>query len=257
MNDIPHSVGIDVSKKKIDVALYTSAQKTKSRVFDNTSQGLKTCVRFLTKHGTAATVPYVIESTGDYHLLPALMLTEAGFQVNCINPIITKQYQRSSIRNAKTDKIDAERLAWIGINESDLQIKTCKLKLVENAPSKALVFAANLPGLSEEQSSILSAFLSHRHFTNRNQLTAFAGLDVAPRQSGRWIGKSRLSKRGNAFLRKTLFQIAWGLKQHSSIYQEYYQRLRTRGLHYTTCLIAIARKFLRFFFSSFWGKLAS
>ena len=66
-------------------------------------------------------VPIVIESTGDFHLLPSVMLHEGGYRVKCINPVISKQLERRDVRGAKTDKIDATRLAKLGMDEQSLR----------------------------------------------------------------------------------------------------------------------------------------
>jgi transposase len=257
----------------------------------------------------------VIESTGHYHLLPSLMLTEAGYRVNCINPIITKRYQQSSIRNAKTDPIDAARLAQIGFLEPnlpvfsadraslearklvsylgklerlrqqlrdslsqvkamagmtsisvtlrpteaalkkiELQIEALKERICQLAPAEAKALADGIHGLSEEKVAVIFAAVASKQFTSRDQLTAFVGLDVAPRQSGRWLGRGRLSKRGDPYLRKVLFQIAWGLKQHNVTYKAHYARLRARGMNYVTTMIILARKFLRLLFAYYWKR---
>ena len=101
------------------------------------------------------------------------------------------------------------------------------------------------------QATVLTSSVEGRTFTHRDQLAAFFGLDVKARQSGTYQGQSKLSKRGKAFYRKVLFQLGWSLKQHNPLYQEYYQKLKQAGKHYFTCLIAIARKFLRSFFQLF------
>lgn len=309
---VPESVGIDIGKEKIDVAVLFSDETTIGRTFSNTGRGIAETVRFLKKQKTADTVPCVLEATGDYHLLPALMLSQAGYLVKCINPLITKKYQRSSIRNAKTDTIDAIRLARIGLMELDLpifkaskpdiaarklvaslakmermkqqlsahvkqlrqaeetldatfdfslyetlletyerQIVSLRKTLCATLSDEERAFAERTRGISENQMAVLSCLLAGKTFADRDGLVAFVGLDVMPRSSGMWQGRGRISKRGNAYTRKVLFQIAWGLKAHNPQFQEYYLRLRNeRGKHYTTCLIAIARKFLRYYYAA-------
>ena len=96
--------------------------------------------------------------------------------------------------------------------------------------------------------------MKDKQFENRDQLIAFVGLDVKTRQSGSWIGKQVLSKRGNGHLRKLLFQMGWGLMMHNETYGAYYQQMRERGKGYKTGIIATARKFLRFLFAYLWKK---
>lgn|SRR3989339_1506417 len=309
------SVGIDISKKKFDVALLSTDHTCIAKQYENTAEGISQFIQFLQTQKVAKATPCVLESTGDYHLLCAVMVTNAKFLVNVINPLITKKYQLSSIRQAKSDRIDAKRLAEIGLKEPNLPvfsaktdtisahklisllaklekiyqqlhmsynnfqltqatlkltaidlsaidtalkslkqaIDTIKKYLVSLAPAQSTTLAATLPGVSSEKLSILTLALTDKHFSNRDQLIAFVGLDVRARQSGQWQGKQKLSKRGNPFLRKILYQIAWGLKTHHPDYKQYYHRLYLEeGKHYTTTLIAIARKFLRFLFAQFW-----
>jgi transposase len=310
MSHAVSSVGIDVSKATVEVALLATDHTTITRSFPNTLIGLTGLLSWCKEHSVAAATPCVIESTGDLHLLSAVTLTKAGHTVNVINPLITKQYQRASVRDAKTDRIDAARLAWIGQNNpalpvfsadlatlgakkllsliallerlkqqlaaslrqfcvtqellglpidgqavtqlrKDLEVQIAALycQLQHLTPEPVRHLAATTPGLSVRNAAVVAAVTAGATFTHRDQLVAYVGLDVRKRESGQWHGKEKLSKRGNAFVRKILFQIAWGLKQHHPVYQAYYRRLRDRGKHYVTCLLAVARKFLRCFFA--------
>lgn len=310
---IIQSIGIDIAKAKFDVAFLYENHSSVAETFSNDGKGVSRLITKLKEQGTGATVPCVLESTGIYHLPAALMLTNAGFRVNCINPLITKKYQRSSVRNAKTDTIDASRLAEIGIQEANLSIFKADLQaieakklvsyisflevqmqqmkasfkaveemekitglkidlsstkeaikyiqkqidlltknIVERTSVEAHELANETKGLSKEKISVLLAMIGDKDFPTRDQLVAFVGLDVTPRQSGTWKGKGRLSKRGNAYARKILFQIAWGLKQHHKEYKKRYEELRQNGKDYRTTLIILARKFLRFLFAKHW-----
>jgi transposase len=134
------------------------------------------------------------------------------------------------------------------------QIKTYRARICAAAPQEARVLAAAMPGISHEQVAILLVALGDKTFENRDQLVAFVGLDVRLRQSGTWQGRQVLSKRGNGYLRKVLFQIGWGLMMHHEEYQRAYQAMRARGKKYKTCVIAMARKFLRLLFAFYWKK---
>jgi len=68
------------------------------------------------------------------------------------------------------------------------------------------------------------------------------------------VGRQVISKRGSPYLRKVLFQIGWGLMMHNEEYQRAYRAMRARGKKYKTCVIAMARKFLRFLFAFYWKK---
>lgn len=92
-----------------------------------------------------------------------------------------------------------------------------------------------------------------RRFKNRRAITAFAGLDAPPYQSGQLDVSSRhISKRGSPALRKVLFQITeiYILKspEDEPIYQ-FIDKKRSEGKHYYSYRIAAANKFLRIYFA--------
>lgn len=303
-------IGIDVSKDKLDLAIRLSDQKYAESSFANNTKGINSLCTFLKRQEAAKAAPLVIESTGDYHLQSALMIKQREFNVKLINPITTKKYQKSSIRNAKTDKIDAKRLSDIAILEQDLpdfngniehvrahklvsllahmektkqqmtaslnrfnetakviklkqtmthlkksiselekQIEETKMSLSKIMPERIKQQAIETKGLSLEKLAIIHTLLDGKHFDNRNQLVAFFGLDIAVRKSGKWVGKAKISKRGNAYARKILYQIAWGLKTHNEIFKISYANHRKENYHYNAIMMILARKFLRFYFS--------
>jgi transposase len=309
------SVGVDMAKYKFDAAFVYGDNDSAVDTFENTNVGIRKFVRKLQKQKTAGAVPCVLESTGLYHLNMALMVHQAGYTVSVINPLITKKYQHSSIRNAKTDTIDALRLAEIGLKEPKLPVFSgnipsieakklaCYMSKLENikkqmkasmhfvkmtqditgldidldhseeamseleeqilvitekikslAPVEAKTISDNVYGLSHEKVSVVLSMLGDKQFTSRDQLIAFVGLDVMPRQSGTWRGKGRLSKRGNPYLRRVLYQIAWGLKQNNETFKKKYEELRAKGVNYVTTLIILARKFLRGLYAFYWQK---
>ena len=121
MNTSVVSVGIDVGKDKLDVACMHHDRTVVHQVFSNNMKGIRSLRSFLKQQRTASTVPCTLESTGAYHLLVAVSLNEAGYRVNCVNPIITKKYMKATVRDAKSDSIDAKRIAELGYHEPDLQ----------------------------------------------------------------------------------------------------------------------------------------
>jgi len=304
-------IGIDVSKDKLDLAVRLSNRKYIESSYANNAQGIEKLCMFLKRQEATKVAPLVIESTGDYHLQPVLMIKQREFNVKLVNPIITKRYQKSSVRNAKTDKIDAKRLSDIAVMEDNLpdfrgnisqvksrklvsllahmektrqqltlsirrfqetagiidlkhsikhlekslselneQIETTKLSLTNSMPDNLKQQAKQTKGISQEKLAIIHTLLEGKQFRNRNQLIAYFGLDIAVRKSGKWSGRAKLSKRGNAYARKILYQIAWGLKTHNEIFRNCYLKYRKSKLHYNAILMILARKFLRYYYSN-------
>lgn len=109
-------VGIDVSKVKIDVVFLDTDGREVHRIYDNTKPGITKLVGAISGYEKKI----VMESTGRYHLLAALILEESGFDVRVINPLLPRKYVVSRIRKNKTDKADAGILAEIAAVEKKL-----------------------------------------------------------------------------------------------------------------------------------------
>ncbi len=93
-----------------------------------------------------------------------------------------------------------------------------------------------------------------RRFHSKSALVAFAGIDAPPYQSGQIDVRSRrISKRGSAKLRRTLFLVMTMILQNSPdgdpIYQ-YLDKKRAEGKPYKVYMMASANKFLRRYYAS-------
>lgn len=102
------AVGIDVAKATLSVCCRTSSGTETALSLRNTETDIR---KKLITHLSGFHGRIVMESTGHYHWLVALLLTEAGYDVRVVNPILAKQYTSSNIRKVKTDPADAAGLA--------------------------------------------------------------------------------------------------------------------------------------------------
>jgi len=111
MDTICAAVGIDVSKKKLDIALLVNG-KTKTKVLENSTEGHRALVDWLNKSKIPLSVMHVcMEATGVYSEPVALALHQAGLVVSVVNPACIKGFGHSeNIRN-KNDAIDAGLIA--------------------------------------------------------------------------------------------------------------------------------------------------
>ena len=103
------SIGIDVSKTKLDVSIF-DGDEHRQISSGNTESGLK---ELLGRMGRLQGQELVItmEATGTYHLRAAMGLHEAGYTVSVVNPLIIKRYSEMKMLRAKTDPVDARLIA--------------------------------------------------------------------------------------------------------------------------------------------------
>ena len=88
-----------------------------------------------------------------------------------------------------------------------------------------------IPGIGEATiAQILSFMDTPERFKNAKQLVAFVGLNPKQNQSGSSVrGKTKLSKTGDAALRKALYMPAITAKKHNPIIKAFCQRLQKSG----------------------------
>lgn len=121
------SVGIDVSKLKSTIAIMTQNGEIVRKPFEITH--LESSLSFLVEIlcSLDGEVRIVMESTGVYHLPVLNYLKERHFFVSVVNPFVIQKYLAMNIRKAKTDRIDALKIACYGID--------CWRHLVDFSPS--------------------------------------------------------------------------------------------------------------------------
>jgi transposase len=109
-----------------------------------------------------------------------------------------------------------------------------------------------IPGIGDVVSAGLAMLFHRIPFTKADSAIAFIGLDPQPRESGKWIGKRRLSKRGPAEMRRLLYNAAMaGAKTET--WKHYYLHQRAKGLSSTASLVILSRKILKVAFAM-WNK---
>jgi transposase len=105
MNPQELFVGIDISKKRLDVAL---APTNKTFNYPNNKTGIQKLVQRLQNLNPELTL---LEATGGYEYLLVAALRDAELPTCFINPKLVRNFARSAGISAKTDRLDAQVLA--------------------------------------------------------------------------------------------------------------------------------------------------
>lgn len=132
-------IGIDMAKETMVVHI----PPQDSFLIENNQEGFKI---LLSKLQTGDILG--VESTSNYHHCLANFLLNKGFVIKEINPIITKQFIRATVRKRKTDKTDAEIISkLISQGEGHLITKsnlTNKLKKITRIKLKLTQMRSSL-----------------------------------------------------------------------------------------------------------------
>lgn len=111
-----NSVGIDISKGRSTVAVMRPFGEVVISPFEvrHTDSELSELARQLKSLNGETRV--VMEATGNYHLLVAKLLHDAGLYVSVVNAKLVHGYGNNELRRVKTDRKDAAKLANYGLD---------------------------------------------------------------------------------------------------------------------------------------------
>ncbi len=154
---------------------------------------------------------------------------------NHISRQIERELDRLEMVIAQIDEVNKVR---------DAMLPTVEAVGTANAPGLLL----QLRGIGHEFAGTLYSEGFYRHFANRRQVAAYAGLAPSPWRSGTIDREQGVSKAGNKRLRTTMIQVAWLWLRHqpgSELSQWFNQRVQDGGGRIRRVMIvAMARKLL-------------
>jgi transposase len=116
-------------------------------------------------------------------------------------------------------------------------------------------------GIGPINAAALVAFYHRGEFRKADSFVSFMGLDVRVRESGKFKGKRKLTKKGNPEIRRLLFNAARA-GARTAQWKPYYDSLLGRGLTTTAAAVAVARKIAKLAFAlmrdqtEYQGKMA-
>jgi transposase len=163
--------------------------------------------------------------TGDGRPLPPLLKAQIG-----------RELDRLDLLSGQIKAVEEVR---------DALVATDKETQSRSTPAAMLL---DIRGIGPEFAAILWSEGLFRHFDNRRQVAAYAGLAPSPWQSGSVNREQGVSKAGNPRLRTTLVQLSWLWLRHqpkSALALWFEERVkRAGGRGRKSAIVALARKLL-------------
>lgn len=146
------------------------------------------------------------------------------------------------------------------IKAIEKQILKCKQKItktIENDPelNNKIKYMTSIKGVSILTAAVLIAETNgFALITNANQLISYAGYDVKENQSGQTTGKSKISKKGNAHIRRAMHLPAFNMVRYKiKSFNDLYNRVYSKSGCKMKAYVAIQAKLLRTLYA-LWKK---
>lgn len=156
-----------------------------------------------------------------------------GIKSKALEEILISKITRLLMIEDELDKFDK----FISERIKDIEID--KLNIITSIPgigkSLATSFICELPNIET--------------FKNGKSLVAYVGVDPIVRRSGKYVGEFGISKKGNRYLRRTVYLMAINVIRFEGKFRNFYLRLRGKGRSYMEAVIAVANKLVRTIYS--------
>lgn len=168
------------------------------------------------------------------------------------NLLETRQQQLNRLETASTAKV-VKSLRKL-VTHLDVEIRHTEQQIddhIDRHPDlkQQCQLLQSIPGIGKRTATKLLAEIEDiSQYKSARQVAAYAGLTPRNNRSGTIRGQTRLSKIGNARVRKALFLPAMVAKQHNPIVRSFCQRLARHGKNKMQLIGAAMRKLVHIAF---------
>lgn len=323
---IKQNIGVDIAKDDFKVCvqqLFENQQRKikGSRTFNNTPSGWSAFLEWLHKKMEDGLEKRVtVEATGVYYESLVHFLDDHDIYVSVILPNKFKAFAKSLNIKSKTDKIDAQVLAQMGLERNLDRWRPCSSKMrelkqltrdrvsileekialgnklhalksshqphsrvIDRLKQRIKLIKEQIKEVEKQIKQVVQQdeFIKERMdniiqpikgidvvtvatiiaetdgfnlFSSRAQLVSYVGYDVVQRQSGSSInGKTKISKKGNRFIRRALYFPAINVVRYmpESEFAQLFNRIVERTALSMKAYVAVQRKILLIIYTLF------
>ncbi len=162
----------------------------------------------------------------------------------------THALQSSAYSHAATKKRIKKRLRLL-----DLQISAIELEMESLVSSDPVLFEKmelleSIPGVSFTTAAVIvGETLGFSMITSAKQLVSYSGYDVVIRESGNYKGKTRISKKGNHYIRAAMHMPSMTAIRLNPTLKPFYDRIKPNKVKPMIALVAVQRKLLVLMYS--------
>lgn len=137
----------------------------------------------------------------------------------------------------------------------DKQISNCKKQIgliieKDEQLSKKVSYITSIKGVSTiTAATVIGETNGFALITNTKQLVSYSGYDVRENQSGNRTGKTRITKKGNAHIRRAMHLPAFNAVRYLKTFDELYNRVWERSGIKMKGFVAVQSKLLRMMYT--------
>jgi transposase len=158
--------------------------------------------------------------------------------------------------NKRSIKRIQDRIKMLNKQEKEIKEEVVALIKEDKEIAGLVLLICSLPGIGILTTAIVLAETNgFELIRNKRQLTSYAGFDIIEKQSGISVkGKTRISKKGNKYLRKAMHLPALAAIKHDERYKAIFARTVSKHGIKMKAAVVVQRKLLEMIFTLFKNK---
>jgi len=205
-------------------------------------------VRFLQEYPSAR----LVRAAKPKAIAKALKSPFVGNKLTLTAEEIMKAAQRSvgTVSPAKEIIVRGKIATLLHLQERLAEVTKLLTDLCQRTKLEDLDILRSIKGVGPATAAPFLAEMGEvKNYISHKKIIAYAGIDPSVHQSGKFIGMSKLSKRGNRHLRRAIYLMTACVVSHNAFFKAYFLKRKREGLAPQKALFATAHKLIRVIFA--------
>jgi transposase len=205
-------------------------------------------IRFLQEYPSAR----LVRAAKPKAIAKALKRPSVGNKLTLTAEEIVKAAQSSvaTVSPAKEIILRGKIATLLHLQERLAEVSKLLTELCQSTKLEDLEILRSIKGVGPNTAAPFLAEMGEvKNYSSHKKIIAYAGMDPSVHESGKFIGMSKLSKRGNRHLRRAIYLMAASVVSQNPFFKAYFLRRKREGLAPQKALFATAHKLIRVIFA--------
>ena len=208
----------------------------------------RSMVRFLQEYPSAR----LVRAAKPKAIAKALKHPSVGNKLTLTAEDIMKAAQSSvaTVSPAKEIIVRGKIATLLHLQERLAEVTKLLIDLCQRTKLEDLEILRSIRGVGPNTAAPFLAEMGEvKNYSSHKKIIAYAGIDPSVHQSGKWIGMSKLSKRGNRHLRRAIYLMTASVVSQNAFFKAYFFKRKREGLAPQKAIFATAHKLIRVIFA--------
>ena len=208
----------------------------------------RTMIRFLQEYPSAR----LVRAAKPKAIAKVLKRPSVGNKLTLTAEEIVKAAQSSvgTVSPAKEIILRGKIATLLHLQERLAEVTKLLTELCQSTKLEDLEILRSIKGVEPNTAAPFLAEMGEvKNYTSHKKIIAYAGMDPSVHQSGKFVGMSKLSKRGNRHLRRAIYLMTASVVSQNAFFKAYFLKRKREGLAPQKALFATAHKLIRVIFA--------